>query len=430
MRRIYLDHNATTGIDPRVREAMLLELSSIPYNPSSAHHFGKEAKARLQAYRAQVAAYCKAKPQEILFTSGGTEGMNLLIRGSLYSARPQSVNFGDKILSPGDCVERDAISLTASERERSCQSSKDVEKNSHFVVGRSTLQDHKAHVITTNTEHSCIYNTLTLLQSQGLQVDFLPSGLWGAVSADQIQKAIRPNTRFIILSAANNETGVKPDLAAIAEVAKQAQIPLYVDGVALLGKEPLHIPSGVSAMGFSAHKCHGPKGTGFLYVREGTQLQPLFTGGGQEFHKRAGTENLAGIAGLAKAIELLHTELPAAMERMAFLRDKLQTDLQHALDPVLVNWIGPRVSNTCNLSFPGIHGEDLLIALDLVGIAVSHGSACTSGALEPSRVLTQMGIPLEIARTAIRFSLDRTTTEEEINDVVAALIQLVSKLRK
>lgn len=368
MERIYLDNNATTALDPRVLEAMLPELASTPSNPSSTHFFGKEARARLQKYRAQIAHYCKAKPEEILFTSGGTEAMNLLIRGSA-----------------------------------------------------------KGHVISTNTEHSCVYKTLQL---HGLEVDFLPSGLWGAVDPDQIRKALRPNTRFIILSAVNNETGVKIDLEAIAAIAEEAQVPLYVDGVALLGKEHLHIPRGVTAIGFSGHKCHGPKGTGFLFLRSGTSLDPLFTGGEQEFQKRAGTENLPGIAGLAKAIELLNTELPSAIKQMTALRDKLQTELQQRLDPVLINGIGPRISNTCNLSFPGVSGEDLLIALDMAGIAVSHGSACSSGALEPSRVLTEMGIPFPIARSAIRFSVSRMTTFAEIDYTIATLCEIIPKLRR
>lgn len=372
--KIYLDSNATTGLDPRVLEAMLPELSSAPSNPSSVHFFGREAKARLQNYRQKIASYCKAKPQEILFTSGGTEGINLLIRGA----------FTEKITG---------------------------------------------HVITTDSEHSCIFNTLTSLQSKGLEVDFLPVGLFGAVNAEQIEQAIRPTTRFIILSAANNETGVKPDLQAIAIVAKKSNIPLYIDGVALLGKEPLEIPEGVSAMAFSGHKCHGPKGTGFLFLRTGTSLTPFLTGGEQEFHLRAGTENLPGIAGLSKAIELLHTELPEAALRMAHLRDHLQTNLQRRLDPVIVNGIGPRISNTCNLSFPGVQGEDLLIALDMAGIAVSHGSACSSGALEPSRILTKMGIPFPIARSAVRFSLSRNTTEEEIDYAVEILCQIVKRLK-
>lgn len=363
---IYLDNNATTHLDLRVVEAMLPELSKLSGNPSSTHFYGRQAKARLLECRESVASYCKVKPQEILFTSGGTESMNLLIRGAFAK------------MGPG-------------------------------------------HVITTNIEHSCIHQTLSALQPQGLEVDFLPAGLWGAVSAAQIKECIKPSTRFIILSAVNNETGVMHDLEAIAQVASESNIPLFVDGVALLGKEELVIPAGVSGMGFSGHKCHGPKGTGFLFLRAGTPLMPLLTGGGQELHLRAGTENLPGIVGLTKSIALLQTELPSATLRMKTLRDQLEQGLIEKGVPVLINGQGPRVCNTTNLAFPGVHGEELLIALDMAGVALSHGSACSSGAMEPSRILTQMGIPFELAKSSLRISLSRNTTSHEIEEAIARI---------
>lgn len=367
---IYLDNNATTGLDSRVVEAMLQELSLQPSNPSSSHYFGRLAKQKLQQSREIIAKFLNVKAHEILFTSGGTEALNMLIRG---------------ILHPG------------------------------------------SHVITSNVEHSCVHNTLTTCQ--GVDVSFLPAGLLGAVDADAIRAALRSNTRLIVLSAANSETGVKIDMEKIARVAEEAHIPFIVDGVSLLGKELFTIPRGVLAMAFSGHKLHGPKGTGFAFLRSSLKIPPLLTGGDQEFGMRAGTENLPGIIGMAKAVELLSSELPAATHRMTLLRDKLESGLLVHANPVIVNGMGPRIANTCNLSFPNVRGEDLLIALDMAGIAVSHGSACTSGAMQPSRILLEMGIPHPIAQSAIRFSLSRFTTEEEIDICIDRVSQIVFRLR-
>jgi cysteine desulfurase len=369
---IYLDNNATTGLDSRVVEAMLQELSLQPSNPSSTHFFGRQAKQKLQHSRETIAKFLNVKAHEILFTSGGTEALNMLIRGTLQAG---------------------------------------------------------GHAITSNVEHSCVHNTLTALISQGVDVSFLPAGLLGTVDAEAIRAALRPSTRLIVLSAANSETGVKIDMEKIARVAEEAHIPFIVDGVSLLGKELFTIPSGVTAMGFSGHKLHGPKGAGFAFLRSSFKIPPLLTGGDQEFGMRAGTENLPGIIGMAKAVELLSTELPIATHRMAVLRDKLESGLLVHANPVIVNGMGPRIANTCNLSFPNVRGEDLLIALDMAGIAVSHGSACTSGAMQPSRILLEMGVPHPIAQSAIRFSLSRFTTEEEIDICIQSTSQIVSRLR-
>jgi cysteine desulfurase len=368
--RIYLDNNATTGIDPRVLEAMLPELSSTPGNPSSVHYFGQEAKNRLQKSRETIAAFFNVKSHEILFTSGGTEAMNLLLRGFF----PKEV---------------------------------------------------RGHAITSNIEHSCVYHTMKDLQEKGLEVSYLPAGLPGAVSPEQIKTAICPETRFIVLAAVNNETGVKHDLNVIGQIALENNIPLLVDGVAWLGKELFTLHPGISAICFSGHKFHAPKGIGFAILRSSLKLSTFMTGGEQEYTLRAGTENLPGIVALAKAVELLKAELPTATHRMTMLRDHLEVSLMQKTNSV-VNGMGPRICNTCNLSFPDSHGEDLLIALDMAGIAVSHGSACSAGALEPSRVLTQMGLSPQIARSAIRFSLSRNTTLAEIDrtiEIVSAILQ-------
>jgi cysteine desulfurase len=229
--------------------------------------------------------------------------------------------------------------------------------------------------------------------------------------------------------AVNNETGVKTDIEAIAAIAQEHKIPFFVDAVALMGKEEFRIPTGVSAMAFSGHKFHAPKGIGFLMVRSSLKLAPLLIGGDQEYGKRAGTENLSGITGMATAIEILRTELPSASKRMEELRNKFEHELMQRLPDVSINGQGPRVVNTSNLAFQGVEGETLLTALDLAGIAVSHGSACASGALEPSRILLNMGCSKEVAASSIRFSLSRFTTQQEIEFCIEAIVKVVLKLR-
>ncbi len=373
MKRIYLDNNATTGVDPRVLEAMLPHLSATPGNPSSYHYFGQEAKRHLQSARESIAAFFQVKPHEVIFTSGGTEAMNLMLRGFF----------------PGP------------------------------VSG---------HAIASNIEHSCVHSTLTDLEKKGLEVSYLQAGLLGAVRPEEIQKAIRSDTRFIALIAVNNETGVKHNLDAIGQIALKAGIPLIVDGVAWLGKELFHLHPGISGIGFSGHKLHAPKGVGLAIVRFPIKLHALITGGQQEYNLRPGTENLAGIIGLAKAIELLKEQLPQATEHMAMLRDLLEAGLMEKGFPVIVNGAGKRICNVSNLSFPDINGEDLMIALDLAGIAASHGSACSSGALEPSRILVNMGIPPQMARSAIRFSLSRNTTRTEIDQTIEIVAHIIRNL--
>jgi len=372
--KVYLDNNATTGLDERVKNAMLQELGPLPANPSSTHHFGREARTRLVKARQTIADFLQVKPTEIVFTSGGTEAINMLLRGLFPCSNP-------------------------------------------------------GHIITSDVEHSAVLNTLRHLKKQGCQVSFLPAGLWGAVQPEDIEKALQKDTRLIILGAANNETGVKHDIAAIAEIASRAKIPFILDAVALFGKELFRIPKGVMAMAVSGHKFHAPKGSGFAYIRSDLKLEPLLTGGDQEWSRRAGTENLPGIIGLSKAIELLPQVLPQASEQMRRLRDKLETELIQKLGSVLINGAGPRSVNTSNLSFINASGEDLLMALDMAGIAVSHGSACSSGALEPSRVLTNMGLPKQVARSSIRFSLSRQTTAEEIDICIKTVCEIVQRLR-
>lgn len=373
--RIYLDNNASTFLDPDVLQAVIQDLQSPEGNPSSVHAEGQAAKQRLTQARQVIANYLKVKSKEIIFTSGGTEAINAIIRG-FFQSYP------------------------------------------------------KAHLITSLVEHSCVYQTALVLQQQGHDITLLPTGLTGAVTADAVKEAIKPSTRLIVLMAVNNETGVKTDIESIAAIAQKSNAFFLVDGVALLGKEPFSIPAGVSAMCFSGHKVHAPKGIGFLFWRAQMNILPMVTGGHQEFNRRAGTENIPGIVGLAKAVSLLDHVLPTAMDRMRMLRDRLEERLLSALPFAVVNGEGPRVANTLNMSFPGIDGESLLMHLDQKGIAVSLGSACSSGAIEPSRILLNMGVPMELARSAVRFSLSRFTTKDEIDVCIETVVAIVRSLKR
>ncbi len=372
MQKIYLDSNATTKIDPLVISAMLNELEAPPSNPSSQHFLGREAKSRLMQAREIIASYCKVKPKEIIFTSSGTEGLNLLIQGFFRS--------------PGPC-----------------------------------------HVISSNIEHASLEKPLLDLQSKGVDVTFLQVGHSGKVPLDAVINAITPHTKLLAFSSVNGETGVKQDLEGLSQIALKYQIPLFIDGVALLGKEQLEIPLGVTAMAFSAHKFHGPKGVGFIFLRSSTKIRPLLLGGGQEYGFRSGTENLPGIIGLAKAIELIKEISPSIKE----LKNYFEKNLIDTFPFIEINGGSvERVSNVSNLAFIGIDGETLLIQLDLHGILASHGSACSSGALEPSRILTQMGLPANRVKSSIRFSLSRFTTKEEIDYTLAILTKLIPNLKK
>lgn len=370
-KRIYLDNNATTPLDPGVLDAMIGELAASPHNPSSIHSFGQEAKKILTDSRNTIATSLNVKPSEILFTSGGTEGMNLLIRGA--------------------------------------------------------LSDPSSHVIASPIDHACVFNTLEELREKEADITYLPIDFYGAPKVKDLQEAIQPHTRLIVLSAANSETGVKLEIEGIAAVAKRASIPLILDGVALLGKEPFFIPEGVAAMAFSAHKFHGPQGIGFVFVRSDLKLAPLLTGGGQEKKLRSGTENLPGIVGMTRALTIFDEDEDFAYMRS--LREQFEARLIEEIPDVEVNGEGPRLPNTSNLYFPGIDAESLLISLDMKKIAVSYASACASGALEPSRTLLKMGYSKERASSSLRFSFSRMNTPEEIEKATEIIIALVGQLR-
>ena len=371
-KKIYLDNNATTQLDPEVASILIHDLKSPPSNPSSMHSFGRDAKLKLLKARTFIADFFNVKPHEVIFTSSGTESMNLLLRGLINPS-----------LSP--------------------------------------------HILTSNVEHSCVQKTLLDLEAKGCKVTFLPAGLKGAVSPEELKNAIAPDVKFLVFSSANSETGVKHNLEAFSTLALEHNIPLLIDGVATLGKEPFPFYPGILGAGFSAHKFHGPKGVGFVLMRSHStfRLSPLITGGGQEFGLRSGTENLGGILGLEEALK----QVQKNSHQMQTLRDRFEQKILERLPFVQVNGTAPRICNVSNLCFPGVDAETLLIQLDLHGVAASQGSACSSGALEPSRILLAMGLPQNLAKSSLRFSLSRFTTEEEIDATVELLASLVSKLK-
>ncbi len=374
MKRIYLDNNATTAVDPYVYEAVLQELKEAPGNPSSVHYEGRRSRNRLNQARESIAYYLHIDPSELIFTSGGTEGAAYLLNG----------------------------------------------------FSRKTG---KGHLITTAIEHSCVYHTVESMKNEGWDATYLPVGEWGAVQPEDLESAIKPETKLIILMAANNETGVQTDLHAIAKIAIKADIPLIVDGVALLGKEQFSIPEGVSAMFFSGHKIHAPKGIGALFLRRTCKIEPLYLGGSQEWGNRAGTENLPGIVGLAAAIRLLKDSEAEFIARMRRMRDYLERGLESKVKQIKINGQGPRVSNTSNVSFKGINGESLLLYLDKE-VMVSHGSACSSGTLKPSRILLKMGLPADEVNSSLRFSVSRWTTEQEIDRCIEMIAHYAEHYRK
>lgn len=363
--RIYLDNNSSTPLDPRVCEHLKTLLPALGGNPSSTHSYGRAIKGLIAKSRDTIAAFLGVKPSELIFTSSGTESANLAIRG-LAANRP------------------------------------------------------KGHIITSGAEHSCVIAACKLLEVRGHAVTFLSPGEYGAVTPEAVKSALRPDTCLVALMAVNNETGVKTDISAIAKIAQQHNVPFFVDGVAQLGKEPVHIVPGITAMSFSGHKIHALQGIGLLYLRSGAKLQPLIVGGEQEHGRRAGTENVLGIISFGKAVELMED---SAYEHIRQLRDHFEKGLGK-LDNVRINGEGSRVSNVSNLAFEGIDGETLLMQLDKAGIAASHGSACSSGALEPSRVLLSMGLPTERVTSSIRFSFSRLNTLQEVE----AACQVITKI--
>lgn len=371
---IYLDNNATTSLDPEVLKTCIEELSQPPSNPSSVHALGRDARGRMLLARECIAHYFRVRPSEVIFTSGGTESINCALKGLL----PQ-------------------------------------------LKGK--------HIITSSVEHSAVFHTLKLFEKEGVQLSFLNPGAFGAVSKEAIEEAIQPNTALICIMAANNETGVKSDIACIAKLAHQRGLLFFVDAVSLIGKEPFILHDGISMVALSGHKFHAPKGSGCLIVKKGIKLEPLLTGGHQESMRRAGTENLLSIMGLQKAFSLLEENQEHYTSQMLQLRDAFEKGVLDTISDVCINGYGPRIANTSNLSFLGVDGETLLMRLDLAGVLASHGSACSTGALEPSRILINMGLHKERSMSAIRFSFSRMNTLCEIEQTIHVLQTIIHDLR-
>jgi len=384
--RSYFDYNATTPVDPAVLDAMLPFLAENFGNASSIHSSGQRARAAVDRARESAAALLGAKPSEIVFTSGGTEADNLAVFGLT-----------------GNLVAAAAGNSAGS----------------------------RAHVITTMIEHHAILNSCQALAQQGIEVTFVPVGSSGVVDPDDIRRALRPGTLLISIMHVNNELGTIQPVEEIGRIAAEADVYFHCDAVQSAGKLPLDVNSlGVDLLSISAHKIYGPKGVGALYVRSGTPLAPQFHGGHHERDRRPGTENVPGIVGFGKAAELALANLRSEPQRVAALRDHLERAILDSVASVRVNGDSARrVFNTTNLSFDAAGGEALLIALDLLGVECSTGAACSSGAVEPSHVLLAIGLSPDEARSSLRFSLGRQTTAEEIDYAIAAIPQVVERLR-
>ena len=376
MRRIYFDNNATTPVLPEVLEAMQRYYAEYFGNASSIHHHGQETRAAVERARESVAALLDCRASEIVFTSGGTEADNLGIFG---------------LVQPGD------------------------------------------HVISSTVEHHAVLNSCKHLESLGCGVTYVPVDGRGVVDPDDVRRAIRPATKLITIMMANNETGVLQSVQEIAKVAAEADVYFHTDAVQAAGKVPISVREiGCDLLSISAHKMHGPQGVGALYARKGTKLRPMLYGGSHERSRRAGTENVPGIVGLGKAAEIAKQALARGDAReIAAMRQRIEDTILAEVEATGVNGAGaPRVPNTTNIYFDYIEGEALVIALDLKGMAVSTGAACSSGAIEPSHVLTAMGMPAERARASLRFSLGKQNTADEVDFALSLIPQSVARLRE
>jgi cysteine desulfurase len=382
MRRVYLDNNATTPVLPEVMDAMRPYFGEHFGNASSIHHHGQETRAAVERARESVAALLGCRASEIVFTSGGTEADNLAVFGLARS---------------GD------------------------------------------HVITSTIEHHAVLNACKHLAkyrgTQGCEVTYIPVDGRGLVDTEDVKRAIRPNTKLITIMLANNETGVVQPVSEIGKIAAEADICFHTDAVQAAGKIPIDVNQiGCDLLSISGHKIHGPQGVGALYVRKGTQLEPMLYGGSHERSRRAGTENVPGIVGLGKAAKLAFAGFERgddrADQKMAAMRDKLERELLEIEATGLNGEGAPRVPNTTNIYFDAIEGEALVIALDLKGLAVSTGAACSSGAIEPSHVLTAMGLRPDRAKASIRFSLGKQTIPEDVDYALALIPETVARLRE
>jgi len=376
MRRVYFDNNATTPVLPEVLAAMQPYFIEHFGNASSIHHHGQETRAAVERARESVAALFGCRPSEVVFTSGGTEGDNLAIFG---------------LVKPGD------------------------------------------HIVTSTIEHHAVLNSCKHLRGNGCEVTFVPVDGRSSVDPGDVRRALRPNTKLISIMMANNETGVLQPVDEIGNIAAEADVYFHTDAVQAAGKVPIDVKRiGCDLLSISGHKMHAPQGIGAIYVRKGTILQPMLIGGSHERSRRAGTENVPSIVGLGKAAEIAKQALDRGdSTKMSAMRDRIERQILNEVEATGVNGEGaPRVPNTTNIHFDFIEGEALVIALDLKGLAVSTGAACSSGAIEPSHVLTAMGLTPDRARASLRFSLGKQNTPEEIEFALSLIPPTVARLRE
>ena len=376
---IYMDNAATTAISKPVLEAMMPYLTEFYGNPSSVHGYGRAARRVLDTARAQVASAIGAKPGEIYFTGCGTEADNWAVRGAAYAKKARG-----------------------------------------------------NHIITSAIEHHAILHTCQQLEKEGFKVTYLPVDEYGLVTAEQVKAAITPETTLITIMAANNEIGTVEPIAEIGAVAKEAGVLFHTDAVQAVGNIAIDVKEmHIDMLSLSGHKLHAPKGVGALYVRSGVRIEQLIHGGAQERAQRAGTENVASIAALGKALELANENMQAHAEKMTALRDRLISGILEKIPNTRLNGHPEkRLPGNVNVCFEYIEGESLLLSLDLMGIAASSGSACTSGSLDPSHVLLAIGLPHEIAHGSLRLSLSDENTAEECDRVIEALVGIVERLRR
>jgi cysteine desulfurase len=377
--RVYFDYNATTPPSPEVVEAVARATRDLFGNASSVHHFGQQAKAVLDEARSAVASLLNADPSEIVFTSGGTESDNFAIRGAA-----------------------EAMEATG-----------------------------RRHLVASAIEHEAVLNTLKALGRRGWKTTLVPVDQTGVVSVERVRDAVTDQTALVAIMHANNEIGTIQPIAEIAAVAHERGALVHTDAVQSLGKIPVDVRAmGVDFLALSAHKFNGPKGAGALFVKRGTRMLPILTGGKHERNRRAGTENVPALAGLGVAASQAVGKMDSEARRVGALRDRLEAGILREVPGTVVNGSrAARVPNTTNVSFDRIEAESLLIALDLEGVAVSTGSACSSGTLEPSHVLKAMGFPAHRTQNSLRFSLGLFSTEAEVDRVVSVLPALVEKLR-
>jgi cysteine desulfurase len=375
-RRVYLDHNASTPVHPDVLAEMLPYFSESFGNPSSVHGFGREARAGLDTARERVARFLRVAPEELVFTSGGTESDNLGVKGLAWAR------------------------------------------------GRG-------HLITSKTEHHAVLRACQWLESQGFAVTYLSVDGHGMVDPDEVKRAIRPDTIGISIMHANSEVGTVQPVTAIGAIAREHGVPFHVDAVQTFGKLDIDVAAAhIDLLSFSGHKIYGPKGVAGLWIRKGTKMVSVQHGGEHERRRRAGTENVPGIVGLGKAVEVRGREMHEERRRVTALRDRLWEGIRARVPDARLNGHPTeRLPGTANISYRGVESESVVLGLDLKGIGVSAGSACTSGNVEPSYVLVAMGVPLDWAMGAVRHSLGRSTTAEDIEYVIESVEPTVRKLR-